>query len=69
VRFTVPKGNRVQVVLSDYDGRFATTLVDEWMDEGRYSIEIETRDLGPGLYIVQVHAGHDKGIAKITVAE
>jgi hypothetical protein len=67
VRFSVPKGGRVRVMLSDYDGRFATTLIDEWMDEGRYAVVIDTLDLRPGVYVVQVHAGPDRGIAKIIV--
>lgn len=62
-RFTVPARDRVRVVVSQRDGAYAATILDEWLEAGRYAVDVDLRGLLPGVYIVQVHVG---GIAQIT---
>jgi hypothetical protein len=66
-RFTVDVAGRVRVIVSDHDGRFARTLLDEWMELGRYALDIDTSTLVPGRYVVQVHAGDEVGLVKVLV--
>jgi hypothetical protein len=67
-RFTVPSPSRVRIIVSEYDGQSAVTLLDEWMEAGRYAIDIDTRDFRPGIYLVQVHAGNETGLTKLVVS-
>jgi hypothetical protein len=57
----------VRIVVSDYGGAYATTILDEWMEPGRYAIDVDTRTFAPGVYIVQVHVGDEVGVAKFVV--
>jgi hypothetical protein len=66
-RFTVGVAGRVRVIVSDHDGRFARTLLDEWMEPGRYALDIDTSTLVRGRYVVQVHAGDEVGLVKVLV--
>jgi hypothetical protein len=66
-RFTVDVAGRIRVIVSDHDGRFARTLLDEWMEPGRYALDIDTSTLVSGRYVVQVHAGDQTGLVKVLV--
>jgi hypothetical protein len=68
VRFTVSEAGRVQVIVSDHDGRSATTLMDTWLEAGRYALEVDLSGQPTGRYIVQVHCGVETGIAKIVLS-
>jgi hypothetical protein len=62
-----PVAATVRIVVSDYGGAYATTILDEWMEPGRYAIDVDTRTFAPGVYIVQVHVGAEVGVAKFVV--
>jgi hypothetical protein len=67
-RFTVTTPGRVRVVLSDYGGTDATTLVDEWMEAGRYAVDVDVRRLTSGIYLLQVSTDDETGVAKLLVS-
>ena len=67
-RFTVPTRDRVRVIVSQRDGAFAATILDEWLEAGRYAVDVDLRGLLPGVYIVQVHVGGNAQITKVVVS-
>jgi hypothetical protein len=48
--YYVPKGGKVSLQVSGNDGRALTTLREEQVDAGQYSLEWNTTQLAPGTY-------------------
>jgi hypothetical protein len=68
IRFSVAAWDRVKVFIGDVEGRFSEQVLDRPMDPGRYAIDIDTRELRPGPYLVHVHVGSNVGVAKLLVS-
>jgi hypothetical protein len=68
IRFSVPKRERVWVRVFDRTGREAMKLIDgEMMGEGRYAIDLQTRGLAAGAYVVELRHGAKRAVEKIVV--
>jgi hypothetical protein len=50
IRFELPEAGNVKLSVYDLTGRFITTLVDEYLDEGIYEREFNGSNLSSGIY-------------------
>ncbi len=57
---------RVKVGLFDAAGRKVAAVPNADMPAGRYSVNLASRGVGPGLYICEFEAGEKKNLTKIT---
>ena len=67
IRFQIPGGNHVEIVLHDLLGKSIRVLVDEWRGPGEHRVELETGTLPAGLYFYSMRAGEFHGIRKMQV--
>ena len=58
---------RVRVALYDISGRLVRNLIDETMNAGEHSVNIEGRNLAAGVYLVRVEAPDGVGTKTMTI--
>ncbi|HVZ38985.1 MAG TPA: hypothetical protein VHI13_06890, partial [Candidatus Kapabacteria bacterium] len=68
VFFSVSGGDPVTLALFDAAGHEVRRMVDGvTMDDGRYALEVDTRGLEAGTYLVQLHSGPLRSVARMVV--
>ncbi|MGE5433099.1 MAG: M4 family metallopeptidase [Syntrophomonadaceae bacterium] len=56
INFQVPKASKVMLKVYDMLGKEVTTLVNEYKEQGRYSVEFNASSLPSGTYIYEIRA-------------
>ncbi|MFA5031388.1 MAG: T9SS type A sorting domain-containing protein [bacterium] len=65
ISYSIPATSKVSLALYDVSGRCAKTLVNGEKEAGRYTINLNAKDLKTGVYFVRLTAGHYKEIKKL----
>lgn len=66
IRFSVPRREYVTVTLYDVLGRKVRTLAErELYEAGRYGVELESGNLLPGTYLVELRTGRERITEKV----
>jgi hypothetical protein len=68
VSIDLPAGAVVRLALHDLLGREVGVLLDGHVPAGRHEAMIATRDLEPGVYVLQLVAGGDSVSRRVTIA-
>lgn len=61
--YSIEQSDDVRIELFDLLGRKVATIIDDKQPAGRYSINVDTRDMASGLYVFRMQAG-DKTITR-----
>ncbi|MCU7493005.1 MAG: T9SS type A sorting domain-containing protein [Ignavibacteria bacterium] len=56
INYEIPKTSRVTLKIFDMLGKEVTTLVNEYKEQGRYSVEFNASHLPSGTYIYELRA-------------
>jgi len=67
LRYSVPRGGRVQAELFNVEGRVVAHLVDRIHPMGRYSTSFDVDGLAAGTYLIQFRIGADEETQSIVV--
>lgn len=66
--YSVPGESTASIVVRDAAGRtVATPLVPSLTSEGRYALDLDTRGMAPGTYLVELRAGTARAVTKMVV--
>ena len=57
IKFTMPKGDNVKLVVFDILGREVKTLVNEFKSSGSYEVNFDASTLSSGVYFYRLEAG------------
>lgn len=57
IAFTIPKAERVSLVVYDVLGKEVTTLIDSELSAGSHSVVFDGKNLASGTYIYRIRAG------------
>ena len=57
IKFTMPKGDNVKLVIFDILGREVKTLVNEFKSSGSYEVNFDASTLSSGVYFYRLEAG------------
>ncbi len=57
IKFTMPKGDNVKLVIFDILGREVKTLVNEFRNQGVYEVNFDASSLSSGAYFYRLEAG------------
>ncbi len=57
IKFTMPKGDNVKLVIFDALGREVKTLVNEFRNQGVYNVSFDASSLSSGVYFYRLEAG------------
>ncbi len=57
IKFTMPKGDNVKLVVFDILGREVKTLVNEFKNSGSYEVNFDASTLSSGVYFYRLEAG------------
>lgn len=57
IKFSIPKGSNVKLIIYDLLGNEVETLVDEYRPAGTYSVKFNGSELTSGIYIYRLQAG------------
>ncbi len=57
IKFTMPKGDNVKLVIFDMLGREVKTLVNEFRNQGVYEVNFDASSLSSGAYFYRLEAG------------
>ncbi len=57
IKFTMPKGDNVKLVIYDALGREVKTLVNEFRNAGVYNVNFDASSLSSGVYFYRIQAG------------
>jgi hypothetical protein len=57
IKFTMPKGDNVKLVVFDALGREVKTLVNEYRNAGVYDVNFDASSLSSGVYFYRIQAG------------
>ncbi|MFC1799699.1 T9SS type A sorting domain-containing protein [Candidatus Eisenbacteria bacterium] len=55
LRFSVPCKSRVTIALYDVEGRLMRKLIDEEVEQGHHSVQLDGSGLLPGVYFCRMH--------------
>lgn len=69
LRFALPEPNQVQLAIYDITGRKVSTLIGRRMEAGYHNIDWSASHLASGVYIVELIAGQQRRIQKITLVK
>lgn len=58
INYEIPKASKVTLKIFDLLGKELDTLVDEYKETGKYSVQFNSRGLPSGMYIYEIHAGN-----------
>lgn len=58
IKFTMPEGNNVKLVVFDILGREVATLVNEFRNSGTYNVNFDASALSSGVYFYRLEAGN-----------
>ena len=67
IRFVLPVKTQVSIVLFDVQGKQVRVLVDDIKDIGEHRLEVDTRNLGKGVYYYKMSAGGFYGVKRLVV--
>lgn len=67
VRFGIPSAGKVRLTLFDLNGRPVQVLLDETKDAGFYTIPVQRKGLGTGIYYYKLETGGETLIKKMTI--
>jgi hypothetical protein len=67
IRFGIPHAGKVRLTLYDLNGRPVQVLLDETRDAGYYTIPVQRKGLGAGIYYYKVETGGETLIKKMTI--
>ncbi|MGE5354146.1 MAG: T9SS type A sorting domain-containing protein [Clostridiales bacterium] len=56
INYQIPKASKVMLKIYDMLGKEVTTLVNEYKEQGRYSVEFNASNLPSGTYIYEIRA-------------
>lgn len=62
------EANLVNIAITDLSGRMISEVLNEQLSAGNHNISIQAPHLATGLYFLQVRAGFDNQMIKLTVA-
>jgi hypothetical protein len=65
--FSIPKKQRVRIVLYDVSGRVVRVLLDETRDPGNYVIPVRKNELKAGVYYYRLESGGEAITKKMTI--
>ncbi|MGE5353700.1 MAG: T9SS type A sorting domain-containing protein, partial [Acidobacteriota bacterium] len=58
INYQIPKASKVMLKIYDMLGKEVTTLVNEYKEQGRYSVEFNASNLPSGTYIYEIRANN-----------
>lgn len=68
IRFSVPIAEYVTIRVVDANGHEVLRPVNhQWIDAGRFAVDVEGSSLGTGSYIVELNAGDEHAVVKLSV--
>jgi hypothetical protein len=67
IPFTLPRAERVNLVLYDVSGRIVKVLVNASKDAGIHNVNFNGGSLAKGIYFYKIQAGEFSEIKKLTV--
>jgi hypothetical protein len=68
ILFSIPRSEYVSITLHDPSGREVKRLLDrQLMEAGRYATSIDSDELSPGIYLVELRHGRDRIVEKVVV--
>ena len=50
IKFSLPSGDRVKIIIYDINGRIVKNLVDQYYDKGHYNVSFDGFNLASGIY-------------------
>ncbi|MBR9975260.1 MAG: SBBP repeat-containing protein, partial [Bacteroidetes bacterium] len=65
VNFTLPQAEHVLLIVYDQRGREVTTLTEEWLPAGAYSVPFDGSGLPRARYYLRLFAGRETGTVMI----
>jgi hypothetical protein len=66
-RYTLPLAGQVKVELYDLLGRQVAVISDQFQQAGTYAVQVETKNLPSGIYILRLVTAQEVGAVKIAV--
>lgn len=66
VFFTLPESSNIRMVLTDISGREISVLLHEFKGKGDYEIELDSRKISMGIYILRLEADTQVRFLKLT---
>ncbi len=69
IRYQVPVGGGVRLVVYDLLGREVATLVDEWKEAGYYPVMFDARNQASGVYLYRMTAGTFVAVKRMAVVK
>jgi uncharacterized delta-60 repeat protein len=69
ITFSVPKTEKVELIVYDMLGREVTVLVDEIVNAGTYDVQFNSSNLASGVYFYMIKAGDFRDIKKMTLVK
>lgn len=69
IKFNIPGGYNVKLLIYDVTGRIVSTLIDQYLDAGSYNINFTTNNLASGIYFYQLTAGNYREVKKMTLVK
>ncbi len=67
INYSIPTSSRVSLIVYDIVGREVKTLVNEFQNAGRYSVDFNAQGLASGIYFYRLNSGQFFEIKKLTL--
>lgn len=67
INYSLSERSIVRIKIYDTFGRVVTTLVDGFVEAGKYTLDFDTRSLPEGMYVVMMHSNGKHETQKVTV--
>jgi hypothetical protein len=69
IRFTIEKGNYVDLTVFDILGREVKVLLNQQMNPGEYEVEFDATGLASGMYYYRLRSGEEVAVKKMTLVK
>lgn len=65
ISYNIANAGNVKLVLNDLTGRDIKTLLNEFKQQGKYTFELNGKDLSPGIYFLKIISGDKSQTIKV----
>lgn len=69
IKFAIPKGETVKLVVYDAAGKEVKTLVNGYKDAGTYEVTFDASKLATGIYMYKITAGEFSSVKKMVLVK
>ncbi|RMG43553.1 MAG: T9SS C-terminal target domain-containing protein [Methanobacteriota archaeon] len=67
IAFQIPKAEHVKLTVYNIAGEQVATLVNNYLEAGKYDVEFDARDLPSGIYFYQIQAGEYQAVRRMAL--